>query len=219
MPGIATRQLARAGDGMRNFQQIIFGAPADNDFFATQLTGAPLTGLVAGSQLTLTRTGMPLARSVTATLVAAAVAVTRTITLRFHGFNNFGEHVTSDISLSATTGVTICLTGSEVMAQVDYIEVISVANMQAADTLDVGLEVEDTGLTPDDVTYGLAQKVLEAGDILGGVVATGGAAQVSFTGSGVTFIAAEHGVQFGAGAAPDAGADRIIILSCRSSWS
>nr|AKH45853.1 hypothetical protein [uncultured marine virus] len=218
MPGLATRQKARAGDGMRNFQQMIFGAPADDDFFATQLTGAPLTGLAAGSQLTLTRTGMPLARSVTATIVAAAVAVTRTVTLRFHGTNQFGDYVTSDVTLTATTGVTHCQTGAEVLAHVNSIEVIEVSNMQAADTLDVGLQVVDTGLTVDDITYGLSEKVAAAEDILGGVVITAGATMVSFTGSGVTFIPAQHGVQFITAAAPDAGADRLIILSCRTSW-
>lgn len=219
MPGIATRQLAKAGDGMRNFQQMIYGAPADNDFFAAQLTGAPLTGLAAGSLLTMIRTGMPLPRSVTATLVADGTVITRDIVLRFFGKNQFAEHVFSDITLTATAGVTLCLTGDEVLAECTRIEVISVSNMQAGDTLDVGLEVEATGLTPDDVTYGLSQKVLAIGDILGGVIITAGAAQVGFTGSGVTLIPSEHGVQLPATAAPDAGADRLVILSCRTSWS
>lgn len=218
MPGLATRQKAKAGDGMRNFQQIIFGAPADAGFFAATVTGATLTGLVAGSMLTLTKNGMPLPRSVTATLVAAAGGIARAVTLRFHGKNQFGEYKTSDVSLTAIPTVTHCQTGAEVLASVDAIEVISIANMAAGDTLDVGLQVVDTGLTVDDITYGLSEKVAEAGDILGGALLTSGQAIAGFTGAAVTFIAAQHGVQFISAAAPDAGADRMIVLSCRTSW-
>ena len=218
MPGIATRQLARAGDGMRNFQQVIYGAPADNAYFAAALTGAPLTSLVAGSQLTLIATGMPLARSVTALLVTGAAVQTRVVTLRFHGKNQFGEYVTDDITLTAPASTTIALTTDQVFAEVNSIEVITATLLNAADNLKVGLAVVATGLTVDDITYGLSQKVLASTDILGGTLLTAGAATTSFPGTDVTFIPDQHGVQLPTATAPDAGADRLVVLNCRTTW-
>jgi hypothetical protein len=218
MPGLATRQKARAGDGMRNFQQIIFGSALDDDFFATALTGAPLTSLAAASLLTLTRTGMPLPRSVTAKLVTDGTVATRGVVLRFYGWNYFGEQIFDDITLTAVASTTHAQTTDKVFAKVDRIEVISISNMKAGDNLKVGLDVVATGLLATDIIYGLSEKCLAASDILGGVGVFSGATITGFTGSDVTFIPDEHGVQLSSAFAPNGTNNRVVFLTCRTSW-
>lgn len=219
MPGTAERHLYKAGGGLRNFQCLIFGSDADTDYFAAQLTGAPLLALVVGSKLTLVATGMPLPRVVTCQVTASATAATRTLTLRFHGEDQFGNYVTDDLVTSNTANDVRVGLGDVVFAKVTVIEVIEITAFETGDTLDVGLDVQVAGpqLAPEDVIYGLPLKVAGIADLRAATLINVGAVGAAVDGSALTLVPGVHGVKLPVGLAPDSGDDRVVILTGRTS--
>lgn len=219
MPGTAERHLYKAGGGLRNFQHLIFGSDADTDYFAAQLTGAPLTSLVVGSKLTLTATGMPLPRVTTIKVITDGTVATRAVTFRKHGEDQFGNYVTDDYVLSQAASLTRVALGDVVFAKVNVIEVLSISGFVAGDTIDVGLDVQVAGpqLAPEDVIYGLPYKVAGIADIRAATLINIGAVGGAVDGSALTLVPGVHGVKLPVGLAPDSGDDRVVVLTGRTS--
>lgn len=218
MPGIAERHLYKAGGGLRNFQHLIFGSDADTDYFAAQLTGAPLTGLAVGDKLTLVATGFPVPRAGTVKVITNASAATRELTLRWHMEDQFGNYITEDFTTSNAASQTRVALGALVGAKVRVIEVVAISGFVGGDSIDVGCDVEVSGqLAPEDIIYGLPLHVAGIQDIRSTVVLDAGVFSGTVDGTALTLVPGVHGVKIPSGVAPDSGDNRLVIITGRTS--